>query len=106
MSRLSLVKCDPLVIQLLLLHLHQVAAPVQAKLYHILQQLSVLLLGAKSHMRGQVKSLGYVKTLHTEEGEGEEEEIPLDFHHYNHLNISKLNLHLTLMHFIVSEIEE
>ena len=36
---LGLVQGHPLVVELLLLHLHQVAAPVQTKLYHSLQKL-------------------------------------------------------------------
>ena len=38
-SGLRLVQGHPLVVELLLLHLHQVAAPVQPKLYHSLQEL-------------------------------------------------------------------
>ena len=74
MSRLRLVQYYPFVIQLLLLHLHQVIAPVQAKLYHILQQLSVLLLWAESHIWCQVESFSYVKTKNAGDKQGKKDE--------------------------------
>ena len=70
---LTLVQRDPLVIQLLLLHCHQVAAPVQPKLNHILQQLSVFLFWAESHMGPQVDSFREIKTEDTV-GRDEEDE--------------------------------
>ena len=42
MARLGLVEDHPFLIKLLLLDLHQVAAPVESELNDILQQLSVL----------------------------------------------------------------
>ena len=42
MARLGLVEDHPLLVELLLLDLHQVTAPVESELNDILQQLSVL----------------------------------------------------------------
>ena len=53
--RLGLVQCHPLVIQLLLLHLDQVRAPVQTKLNHILQQFSVLIIRTEPHTRCEIQ---------------------------------------------------
>ena len=60
MARLGLVEDHPLLVELLLLDLHQVTAPVESELNDILQQLSVLVLRTEPYTGRQIEPLVYI----------------------------------------------